>query len=65
MTALPRLATALGLLLAASAAFAHETAVAGGGAGMLLLLGAAAMMLGLRPRSGAQTRSSRRFREDA
>ena len=63
MTALPRLAIAPALLLAAPAAFAHEAAAAGGSAGMLLLLGAAVMLGLLRLRSGARARLFRHFRD--
>ena len=63
MTPLPRIAAALGLLLAAPAAFAHETAASGGGVGMLpLLLGAAVVALGLWARSSVRTRLLRNLR---
>ena len=56
MTASPRIAAALGPLLAAPAAFAHDGAASGGSVEMLsLLLGAAVIVLGLlRSRSGAR-----------
>ena len=58
MTARTRFALALGLLFAAPAAPAHETAAAGSGWEILLLLpAAAAVALGLRRlRSSAQAR---------
>jgi len=52
MTASPRIAAALGPLLAAPAAFAHDGAASGGSVEMLLLfLGAAVVALGLWARS--------------
>ena len=64
MIPLPRIAAALGLLLAAPAAFAHEAAASGGGVGMLLLLlGAAVVALGLRAWLDARTRLLRNLRD--
>ena len=55
MTASPRIAVALGPLLAAPAAFAHDSAIAGGSVEMLLLfLGAAIVALGLQARSSVR-----------
>ena len=45
MTASSRIAAALGPLLAAPAAFAHDSAASGGSVEMLLLLGAAIVAL--------------------
>ena len=47
MTASPRIAAALGLLLAAPAAFAHDGAASGGVWMLPLLLGAAVVAPGL------------------
>lgn len=55
MTISPRIAAALGSLLAAPAAFAHDAAATGGSMEMLLLfLGAAVVALGLQARSSAR-----------
>ena len=61
----PRTAIALGLLLAAPAALAHEAAASGGGLELLLLLlGAAAIALGVRClQSSARARLLRRLRD--
>lgn len=64
MIPLPRIAAALGPLLAAPAAFAHEAAASGRGVGMLLLLlGTAVVALGLWAWSDARTRLLRNFRD--
>lgn len=55
MIASPRIAAALGPLLAAPAAFAHDGAASGGSVEVLLLfLGAAVVALGLQARSSAR-----------
>ena len=64
MTASPRITAALGPLLAAPAAFAHDGAASGGSVEMLLLfLGAAVVVRGLQARSGARTRLLRNLRD--
>lgn len=60
MTASPRITAALGPLLAAPAAFAHDGAASGGARMLSLLLGVAAAIAAVR-RSGGPLRSGRGF----